>query len=604
MLFVRLLRAMPCLVLLLLAGPVVAEVPVDFDALVVSGASLAPEERPNFQSVSVIDREQIERTPAASLADLLALSAGVDVRRRGGSNVQADIGIRGTGYEQTLILIDGVPFQNAQTGHHHMNLPVALAHIERIEILRGPGLLRFGSRGTGGAINIVTRAPRGPEAGVEARIGDHRYRGLAAQGGTAGTDVAHLLSVEHERSDGFEPDEPTDFDIRRAFYSGRYRAGESRWIWGLGADDRDFGAWKFYTADFPDQRERTEARLAYLTGQLEVGGWQLQPRLSVYRHDDEFRTRVGEALFVNEHETSSQDLGLVARTDWRQGTTELGVDAQRQRIDSNALGRQRREQGGVWLSHRRAIGERVELAGGLSRIHDSEFGGAWLPNAALHYRPAEAWTAFATVGRSSRPPSYTERFLQTGGNVGDPDLGAERALQRELGFSWQGHGQRLSGALFQRRISQAIDWRRPPGDTTWRAAAFDSQRSSGAELEWGWRPSSPGRLVRLDAALTVLDASIDDRGQEIKYALDYPRYSLNLAGRLALPAGFELDLSARHVRRSGGENAWLVAGRLLRPVGNFELMVEGNNLLDETITEAGFAPLPGRWLFAGVRWRM
>lgn len=91
-----------------------------------------------FQSVTVIGREQIETWPAATLADLLAGVAGVDVQRRGEPGVQADVGIRGTGFEQTVILLDGLPMGDPQTGHHNLNLPVPVEHIERIEVVKGP----------------------------------------------------------------------------------------------------------------------------------------------------------------------------------------------------------------------------------------------------------------------------------------------------------------------------------------------------------------------------------------------------------------------------------------------------------------------------------
>ncbi len=572
------------------------------EPLTVIAMPLAEDAGYGFQAVTVIDREQIEQAPAASLADILALAPGVDVRRRGGSRIQADIGIRGSGYEQSLILVDGVGLRNPQTGHHHLNLPVPLEHIERIEILRGPGLTGFGSRNTGGAINIVTRSPEASEAGAGLRVGDYGFRGMDAHGGLRGDASTHLVSAEREVADGFMADEPTDFDLRRAHYTGNLVTGNGQIRWGLGIDEREFGAWKFYTADFPDQREETRSRLGYVTGAFELGRWKVRPRASVSGHEDEFSTRVGEALFVNEHETVSQALGVSATTESDRGATELGLDGERVRIESSALGDHRRDEAGIWLAHRRQVSERVQIAGGISRVHDREFGNSWLPHGALHFQLDRNLETFVAAGRSSRPPSYTELYLQSAGNVGNPDVGPERALQREAGFRWDGGSQQVAGTVFQRRIGDAIDWGRLPGEVTWQADSFDNQRTRGAELEWSWRPVEKGPLRRLGVSWTGLNASIDDRGLEIKYAPDYPRHSLVASGRFALFAGLKLDFNARHVNRSSGEQATLLGGRVSRKFGPVQVLVEGSNLLDETLVEAGFAPLPGRWLFAGLRW--
>src|SRR5690606_40743957 len=52
------------------------------------------------RNISLVDRQQIETTPARSLPEVLAFVPGVDVRQRGVTGVQADIGIRGGSYEQ------------------------------------------------------------------------------------------------------------------------------------------------------------------------------------------------------------------------------------------------------------------------------------------------------------------------------------------------------------------------------------------------------------------------------------------------------------------------------------------------------------------------
>src|SRR5262245_12044842 len=110
--------------------------------------------------VHVVTREQIARLPVRSVADALALVAAVDVRSRGADGLQADFSIRGASFGQTLVLVDGVRINDAQSGHHNGDIPVTLDDIERIEVMGGAGSSLHGADALGGTINIITRRDR------------------------------------------------------------------------------------------------------------------------------------------------------------------------------------------------------------------------------------------------------------------------------------------------------------------------------------------------------------------------------------------------------------------------------------------------------------
>jgi iron complex outermembrane receptor protein len=578
--------------------------PAPLEPVQVSASATARILSDTFQTVTVIGRDQIESWPAATLADLLAGVAGVDVQRRGEPGVQADVGIRGTGFEQTVVLLDGMPMGDPQTGHHNLNLPVPIEHIERIEIVKGPGALAYGGNATGGVINVVTR--EGADAGLTAqvRLGSHETRsGALSLAGPLG-DSRHRLSLDGLRTDGHLSDRRADADLRRGLYTGRAELGEHRLRWGLGAENRDFGAWKFYTADYPDQRERTRTRTAWLAADSRLGQWTLTPQLFRREHDDWFRTIVFGTAYVNEHATRVSGLRLSGRRDWGGGAvTALGASHQRERIDSNALDRHDRSETQLWAVHRLPIGADTALEAGLSLVDYSDYGDYALPSLAVRRRLGEHWSAFASWARSARVPSYTELFLQTSGNLGNPALGPERSDYAELGTRYLRAGHRVSLALFERRTDTLIDWARAPGTVQWQAGQFDGHRSRGAEIEWRWLPHRRW-LERVDAAATVLETDLDDRGLEIKYALDYPEHSLVVGAVWRLSPAVRLTTRARYQSRSTGQSGTLADLRLgWRPGsgGRIELFVEGNNLLDKRLVEAGFAPLPGRWLYAGIK---
>ena len=109
------------------------------------------------RTLTVITREQIDVLPVHSIADVLRLVGSVDVRARGVRGVQTDFAVRGANFGQMLVLVDGVRMNDAQSGHHNGDIPVALDDVERIEILHGPGSALFGADAFGGTVNVITR---------------------------------------------------------------------------------------------------------------------------------------------------------------------------------------------------------------------------------------------------------------------------------------------------------------------------------------------------------------------------------------------------------------------------------------------------------------
>ena len=129
----------------------------ELDGVTVTGsrAPMAVELSPKI--VTVMTREDIQRSAAQTINDVLKLATGVDVRQRGGFGVQTDISINGGTFDQIAIFLNGVNISNPQTGHNASDFPVALADIDHVEIIEGASSRVFGTSAFNGAINIVTK---------------------------------------------------------------------------------------------------------------------------------------------------------------------------------------------------------------------------------------------------------------------------------------------------------------------------------------------------------------------------------------------------------------------------------------------------------------
>ena len=106
------------------------------------------------RSFEVLTRSDLARHATRSLAEVLGLALGVDAQPR--SPAQADISLRGSTFNQVVVLVDGVRVSDVQSGHYALDLAVPMAMIDRIEILRGAGSAMYGSDAVGGVVNIVT----------------------------------------------------------------------------------------------------------------------------------------------------------------------------------------------------------------------------------------------------------------------------------------------------------------------------------------------------------------------------------------------------------------------------------------------------------------
>ena len=195
---IRLLRSLA--LLSLTASPAAAQ---SFrQDIVVTAAAVPVELGTVTRTLTVITRDQIDRLPVNSVADVLRLTGSVDVRARGERGVQTDFAIRGANFGQMLVLIDGVRLNDAQTGHHNGDIPVPLDAVERIEVLHGPGSSIFGADAFGGTINVITRRDVAPASGL-IQGGSFGLVAARGQAGFARGQLRQTLAASVDRSAGF-----------------------------------------------------------------------------------------------------------------------------------------------------------------------------------------------------------------------------------------------------------------------------------------------------------------------------------------------------------------------------------------------------------------
>lgn len=158
-------------------------------------------------SVSVINREQIEKSGATTVDQLLQTVPGVYSARMhvAAPNRIAQTYTRGmSGNGRTLVLIDGVPMNVQFDGQVDWS-QLTVRDVERVEVVRGAGSGLYGNNAMGGVINIMTRSPKpGMEATATGEIGSNNTRTVAASvRGRTGV-VGYSFSGSELKSDGYD----------------------------------------------------------------------------------------------------------------------------------------------------------------------------------------------------------------------------------------------------------------------------------------------------------------------------------------------------------------------------------------------------------------
>lgn len=583
------------------------EQPRKLDPIIVTGSHIPRNLSETANSVEVITGEQIADLPAHGIADILEYVNGVDVRQRGVRGVQADVGIRGGSHEQTLIMVDGVPMNDSQTGHHNMDLPVNPADIERIEVIKGPAARIYGPNAMAGVINIITRTAQSDSLGGGAEFGEYGYYSLGADAALTRDDVASRLSAARRYSSGHISGKDTDFDIKTINYKGALKKAAHTYRFFMGYSDKNFGAYKFYSDAFPEQREKKETLLAYAEADLNIADMKIRPRIHWRRHEDEYRININGSWYRNDHRTDVFGARVNTLVSSGLGETSIGADCEFNYIESSNLEDHDRNRQSLFLEHGIEPFDRVSIGLGASVVHYSRWGWEYWPGANMSIDLTDGLTWFATFERSFRAPTYTELYYSTPANQGNPSLEPEKAWTGETGLKWQSTGITAGFSMFYRDQENAISWIRRPGQTAWQAANIATFRTLGAEAGFTFYPRSffgSGSISSAGIAYTYLDA---DRGLpeelESKYVLDHLRHQLTGSLTMSWSPSLEQVIKAVYAERMAGDNYTVVDTRLTLSVSDYQIFIEAANLFDKTYVESGFAPMPGRWITAGVKYR-
>ncbi|HZT29048.1 MAG TPA: TonB-dependent receptor [Bryobacteraceae bacterium] len=530
---------------------------------------------------------------ANTLVDFLRLDPSLDLEERAPNGVQSDLSIRGADFGQTLVLLNGMRLNDAQSGHHNMDIPVPLEAISRVEVLRGSGSTLYGSDAVGGVINVITQPPEAQEVRLRTAAGNFGVNQERGSIGEVFGKLSEQLTFSRDFSSGFRPDR----DYRNLSLASVTHLDSG---WGpsdmiLAYADKPFGADQFY-GNF-NSWENTKTWFASLQQAL---GPDTSASFSFRRHSDLFVLyRDNPDYFTNHHSDETWQLSL-RRSDalFRGGSLHYGVEGYHDSILSTNLGDHNRYRGAGYVSldfralHRfsLSIGAREEVyrsvAGAFS---PTVAGGVWL-SSRLKLR--------ASASRAFRVPSYTDLYYHDPANLGSPNLRPESAWNYEGGLEWNPAGRvRADLTVFHRRVKDGIDYIRYSPTDIWRATNIANLHFTGAEAGLSFLPR---RGQQIELRYTGLHGTQDAvPGIYSKYVFNYPTHAAVASWMAGLPAGMLLRTRLGVLDRRARDPYALWDLYLAETRGRIHPFLQLTNLANVSYQEILGVPMPGRAVVGG-----
>ena len=529
-----------------------------------------------------------------SLVDFLRLDPSLDLQARSPDGVQTDLSIRGSSFGQTLVLLNGQRLNDAQSGHHNMDIPVPLDSVERVEVMLGTGSTFYGSDAVGGVVNIITAPPEGLEVRLRTALGNfgtNQQRGSIAD--TFGK-LSEQLTFSRDFSTGFIPDR--DYRNLQLNSGTRYTSGWGATNLTLAYMDHPFGADQFY-GNY-NSWENTKTWFAGVSQDL---GKDTSASFSYRRHSDLFVLyRDRPQVFTNHHSDESYQADVRRHQSVGTATTvSYGVEALHESIESNNLGDHARSRGAAYgaLDFRalKRYSLMISAREEVYRSFSAEFsptvaGGVWISQR-LKFR--------ASASRGFRVPSYTDLYYHDPSNLGSPNLRPEREWTYEGGLDWNPSG-RVRGAvtIFERRERDGIDYYRSSPTDIYRALNIENLNFTGVETSLR---IVPARGQTLDFRYTGLRGVQDTIPVGFtKYTFNYPTSSGVIGWNASLKDGLVFRSRIGVVDRRGRDpyGLWDLYGAYTK--GRVHPFLQLSNVTSARYQEILGVAMPGRTIIGGI----
>lgn len=447
----------------LLVAPATAMAATSLDTVNITASRMAQTIDETLAAVTVITREDIDKSQAKDITQLLDGTQGLTMSNNGGLGKAAGIRLRGTDSKQVLVLIDGVRIGSATLGTTaFQDLP--LSQIERIEVVRGPRSQLYGADAIGGVIQIFTR--KGKE-GVRF-IGDAEYGShntLRTALGVTGADgqIDYSLQASLLKTDGFNALKNNNPD--KDGYKNRSVSGSLGYRFNSGAKItfnalRAKGENEYDSAWGPNNLYDSESLQQSLSGKLTFSPTALWDVALMVGETRDESTNFTNGAFTSYFNTKRRQFSWqndIAISE--ESLLTVGLDFQRDAVEgTSSYSVSERDNKALFAQYQREFGHNSVVLG-LRHDDNESFGDHNTGNIAFGRDLTESLRLVASYGTGFRAPTFNDLYYQDPwGSNGNPNLTPEESKSFELALNGKQAWGRWNVNLFRTDIEGLIDW--------------------------------------------------------------------------------------------------------------------------------------------------
>ena len=529
-----------------------------------------------------------------NIEDYLRTDASVDIQQRGAAGVMSDISVRGASFEQTLVLLNGLRMDSAETSHFNLDLPVPLIALGGINVLHGAGSTLYGSDAIGGVVDFMIWKPDASTLRLRAGAGSFGENQQAVLGSLVGKRWSEVIAGDRDFSTGFIADR--DYRTENASTDTRLASplGSTELL--FAGDDRAYGAAQFY-GNY-NSWERTKGWFAGITQQFDP---HTEADMGYRRHSDIFLLERDQPNgYKNQHVDDGFEGSLRDRREIFKNTTLLtGLEETTDHIQSTNLGEHGRNRGAGYGEVEWRIASRGSISGGLREELFS--GGRWVssPMAAATLWLPHSFKVRASAGYGFRIPTYLDLYYQDPATLGNPNLKPESAWNYEGGVDWY-PTPRIAATLtaFYSRQKDTIDYTRESAADPWQASNLPGLHFIGGEGAVDWQAAHSNQLRVSWALLAGAQSALN--GLESEYVFNYPvnngRVQWSWNGPHSILLQSRLGIVQRY--RKTPYPVWDAS--IVREMGRFRPYLQMTNLSNTGYAEITNVRMPGRSFIGGI----
>jgi vitamin B12 transporter len=521
------------------------------DEIVVTASGFEQPRSETGQAIEIVDRDRLDQLQSATIADALQTIPGVRIATRGGLGGQSSAFIRGGSSAQTLVLIDGVRINDLTSPNGAFDFGALMTgNIGRVEILRGPNSVIWGSQAIGGVVNIQSIAP---VDGFEGRMGSEygaydtkrmnaNLAGSSGQlegsvgGSFVNSDGISALAGGTER-DGYDNltgnarlkvhvGDGFTLDFRSYYNRARVEADSE---FGVGANglpvsrNRQFVG--YVGANFDLLDGRLQNRIAYTRTDIKRIG--TDPVVFSFNNFN-VRGAIDRAEYHAVFDLNDA-LTFVAGAEYERSFASTAFEGAAPDVARNELG-----SGFGQIIMRPVAG--LTLTGGVRHDVYDDYGGQTSFGGNAAFSPNDGRTMFrATYAEGFRAPTLTEGQPP----YGNPDLKPETARNFDLGVEHQflGNKAQIFATYFNRRSNDLIAF----SSISSQSENIDKVTSKGLEAGLNLNPTND---IDIRASYTLVDAINRSAGANFgnRQALR-PQHSASVTADWQTPFGLSVGSS-------------------------------------------------------------